>query len=251
MRLAACLVVLVFALPARAAERLEAETAVDVPLVVAAAAIYAGLGLGVNRQVVHDDPPAARPGGIDGLAPLRLDRDYARASDWLFGAAVAGAGLAAGWDGSADDELGHRVLLLAETLALAGAVNETYKHAVRRPRPYTYEERKGKVDDDLSFFSGHTTGVAAASVFTARSLDLTGHLTAGERVAAYGGAALLTAAVGTLRVAAGKHFPSDVLVGAAVGGAIGWLVPELHRSGAVAAGGTGKNGVGLTFTLAI
>jgi membrane-associated phospholipid phosphatase len=34
--------------------------------------------------------------------------------------------------------------------------------------------------------------------------------------------------VGALRVAAGKHFPTDIIVGAVLGSAIGWLVPTLH-----------------------
>ena len=41
----------------------------------------------------------------------------------------------------------------------------------------------------------------------------------------FGGAA----AVGTLRVAAGRHFPTDVLAGAALGSLIGWLIPTVHR----------------------
>lgn len=37
------------------------------------------------------------------------------------------------------------------------------------------------------------------------------------------------AAVSTLRVVAGKHFPTDVVAGAALGSGIGWLVPTVHR----------------------
>lgn len=44
------------------------------------------------------------------------------------------------------------------------------------------------------------------------------------------GAGLATASsVAILRVAAGKHYPSDVVMGAAMGSFIGWLVPMLHR----------------------
>ena len=34
--------------------------------------------------------------------------------------------------------------------------------------------------------------------------------------------------VAALRVAAGKHFPTDVVAGAALGSAVGWLVPTIH-----------------------
>ena len=38
----------------------------------------------------------------------------------------------------------------------------------------------------------------------------------------------LAATTGALRVAAHKHFPTDVLAGAALGSAIGWFVPQLY-----------------------
>ena len=36
-------------------------------------------------------------------------------------------------------------------------------------------------------------------------------------------------ATGYLRVSAGKHFPTDVIAGYAVGAFVGWLIPELHK----------------------
>ena len=42
-------------------------------------------------------------------------------------------------------------------------------------------------------------------------------------------AALIPAITGYLRVKAGRHFTSDVLVGFLVGAAVGWVIPELHR----------------------
>jgi membrane-associated phospholipid phosphatase len=42
------------------------------------------------------------------------------------------------------------------------------------------------------------------------------------------GAEALAATTAVLRVEAGKHFWSDVAVGALVGSAVGYLVPELH-----------------------
>jgi membrane-associated phospholipid phosphatase len=40
----------------------------------------------------------------------------------------------------------------------------------------------------------------------------------------------VAAGVGVLRVVAGKHYPTDVLAGAAAGALIGWAVPALHRA---------------------
>jgi membrane-associated phospholipid phosphatase len=131
-----------------------------------------------------------------------------------------------GWAGGPAD----RLLLYSEAILIDGAVTEVAKWAVRRPRPYTYDARLGEADDDLSFFSGHTSWLAAASFSTARSIDLTTSPSLGARIGLYGSAAAVTAVMGAMRVAAGMHYPSDVLVGAAVGASIGWLVPELHRS---------------------
>ena len=45
------------------------------------------------------------------------------------------------------------------------------------------------------------------------------------------GASLLTASViGYLRYESGSHFPTDILTGAIVGSAIGYLIPFIHRS---------------------
>ena len=42
-------------------------------------------------------------------------------------------------------------------------------------------------------------------------------------------AAALPALTGYLRIRAGRHYPSDVLVGYLVGGAVGYLIPTLHK----------------------
>ena len=44
-------------------------------------------------------------------------------------------------------------------------------------------------------------------------------------------AAVVPAATGIMRQQAGKHFWTDVVLGYALGAAIGVLVPELHRVG--------------------
>ena len=37
------------------------------------------------------------------------------------------------------------------------------------------------------------------------------------------------AGVGYMRYESGRHFPTDIIVGAAVGSALGWGIPALHR----------------------
>jgi membrane-associated phospholipid phosphatase len=47
----------------------------------------------------------------------------------------------------------------------------------------------------------------------------------------WAGSLLTASVVGYLRYEAGMHFPTDILVGALVGGTIGHVIPWLHRVG--------------------
>ena len=75
--------------------------------------------------------------------------------------------------------------------------------------------------------SGHTSTTFAAAAAYASILQRRGEAGkhTAEIVALFGAAAL----TGVLRVSAHKHFPTDVIAGAALGTAIGWAVPRLHR----------------------
>jgi membrane-associated phospholipid phosphatase len=221
------LALLVLAFPAAARERLTVDPAVDVPVTAAAAAIW----FLPEPPVPAPYDPGVAPHGLDGLAPTHPHAAAANASDAVLQIALWGGLAVSGIDGALDGDLPGRLLLQVEAAAIAGALTSITKAAATRPRPYTYgDHRVVRPADQVSFFSGHTSATAAAAFAAARGLDLTGDGSTGERVLLYGGAGLITAAVGTLRVAAGQHFPTDVIAGALVGGAVGFLVPELHRA---------------------
>jgi len=111
-----------------------------------------------------------------------------------------------------------------------------YTLLVQRPRPYTYNshekiqrftEKEGK-DSCLSFFSGHSSlsfsaAVAGSYLFALSSRDNQ------ARAVIWGVELALASATANLRVRAGKHFYSDVIVGALVGSAVGFAVPYLHE----------------------
>ncbi|MBN2799513.1 MAG: phosphatase PAP2 family protein [Deltaproteobacteria bacterium] len=211
-------------LSAALATPLQADPAVDLPLVLGAGSVWLSLYTQPGRQTLPDSTTEA-PRGLDALAPTTLHEGVAGISDAvLYGSIGLGLGATALREDRAD-----AVLLYAEALAVNGALTELAKHAVRRPRPYTLSGTALDADDNKSFFSGHTSFVAATAFTTARAWDLEHDLSGGQRALAYGLAAWLTAGTGAMRVAAAKHFPSDVITGAMVGGAVGWLVPELHR----------------------
>jgi len=93
-------------------------------------------------------------------------------------------------------------------LLAAEGMSEGLKRATHRPRP----DRS----DQQSFPSGHVTEAASFATLAYRNLA-TYPLSSVERGAAGIGLIGLTAATGWARIEAGKHFPSDVLAGAAIG----------------------------------
>ena len=124
-------------------------------------------------------------------------------------------------------------VILAETVLLNEAATGITKALVARPRPYTYNAETPEAvrisrDNNFSFFSGHTSYSAALSFFTAKTIhDYVDR--PGVRTLAWTGAILWPAATGFFRYKAGKHFPTDVLVGYAVGASLGILIPHLHK----------------------
>lgn len=130
--------------------------------------------------------------------------------------------------------------VLAEALFVDGGLNAMVKFAVRRPRPLTYNaavpsEERTAPDASLSFYSEHTS--LAFTAATAYSyLFALRHPRSPWRWVVLGATEAMAAGTAALRVVAGKHFYSDVLVGAAMGAAVGLTVPLLHvlPKGAVA-----------------
>ena len=125
-------------------------------------------------------------------------------------------------------------VMLLETVLLNEALTGMTKALVTRPRPFTYNEtlsseERTTDDNTFSFFSGHTSHSAALAFFTARVISVYVDRPA-VRTVAWTVAALLPAATGWMRYEAGKHFPTDVVVGYAVGASVGLLIPYLHRS---------------------
>ncbi len=132
-----------------------------------------------------------------------------------------------GWSGLLTD-----VVLLQEALMISSALVSYSKTLRVHPTPLVYgssasdgEKRAGH--NVSSFFSGHTTAAFTAAVFTGYTYQLK-HPESPLVPWVWGGSMAAAATVGSLRVAAGKHFPSDVLAAAAVGSLCGYLVPRLH-----------------------
>jgi membrane-associated phospholipid phosphatase len=116
-------------------------------------------------------------------------------------------------------------VVYGETLAVSGALVTITKTIVQRPRPYLYAlGAVGGPADYSSFYSGHTT--LAFAVLTAASM--TYELRHGPSPWPWVITAILGTSVAAERVIAGKHFYTDVAVGAVTGVAVGLLIPWLH-----------------------
>ena len=132
-----------------------------------------------------------------------------------------------------DADTGERGMIYGESIAATLLLTATTKYLVQRPRPYVYGENSNnehaseEPDAHLSFFSGHastsfTAAVAGSTLYAAQSDS------DAASAALWGTELALASMTSTLRVRAGKHFPSDVVVGALIGTGVGVVVPRLH-----------------------
>lgn len=121
------------------------------------------------------------------------------------------------------------LLVVVQAAVLAADVNQLVKLSVGRQRPYAHygnwtADQGPDPDDDLSFYSGHSSlafslAAAAGTVSSLRGYRSTPWVWAGGMTIAAG--------VAFLRVAGDKHYLTDVLTGAAIGTAFGIAVPRL------------------------
>ena len=124
-------------------------------------------------------------------------------------------------------------IMYVETLLLSTFI-PSFGKANERIRPYVYNEdapldKKQEPWARRSFFSGHTTWAFSSAVFFATVYS--DYFTDSEwKPYVWGGSLLAASTVGYLRVASGAHFPTDVLLGAAVGSAIGYFIPYIYRN---------------------
>ena len=237
-------------------EDLRVALAIDLPITLGALALW--VGTEIAKPWVG--PVTCRwcdtPGSLnrfDALGRAAFDgRDHAaaaRASDVLgFGVAPV---LAIGLDlvGTLTDaprgrrarRFGIDVLLIAEATTTAMAANQLAKFALARRRPSSIDEPSDgtrAIDENLSYYSGHTT-LAFALASSAGMVMTLRHARIAPAVWALGLATATTTAM--LRVAGDRHYASDVLTGAVIGSAIGVLVPLLHRAPAsLRLGGSGS-----------
>ena len=191
--------------------------------------IGTGILLGVVPSIfdINTSPPSCAP--CDPSMVPAFDRWMIReyqpawgtASDFALIALLAGTWIDLG---TRDDGLRY-LAASAEAAAWTFGITQITKAVVGRLRPVLYtqnaEEAAKELDNKRSFPSGHTS---MAFSFATSYWQMSPNESGFKRWLTMGGAM----AVGTFRVAAAKHFPSDVVAGAALGTGVAVVVHEVR-----------------------
>ncbi len=123
--------------------------------------------------------------------------------------------------------------LYLEAMSITGLLYTGSTYVTNRYRPLAYNPEAG--DERFgggaknSFFAGHVALVGTSTFFTAK-VFADYHPESKLRHVLYGVAIASTGATAYLRHRGGKHFPSDIVLGTAVGTLTGLLVPHFHKN---------------------
>jgi len=142
---------------------------------------------------------------------------------------LAGAGLVLARRGEPQAAAAEDIAVYGQALLVTSGLTQVFKTVIARPRPYVYDASpSGRVarDDVSSFPSGHASAAFAAAAAYWSIMHRRGE--AGRRTPQIIGLFALASATAALRVAAHKHFPTDVVAGAVLGTGVGWALPQLH-----------------------
>lgn len=171
--------------------------------------------------------------GFDQSAAYRYSKTASNVSDVVYGVAAVAPCLLFTDEAMRKDWQTISVMYV-ETLEWFGATTMITKGTVKRIRPYVYNpdvamDEKYSTEAQQSFFSGHSTIAFASAVFVS-TVYSEYHPDSEWKPYIWTGSLLAASAVGYLRYAAGQHYPSDILVGAIVGSALGYTIPWLHKT---------------------
>lgn len=128
-------------------------------------------------------------------------------------------------------------LIITESTVVAGVLNQIVKFAFARERPFVhYLPRAPNAlraltaspsDDNLSFYSGHTTLAFTVATASGTVASMRGYRLA---PAVWASGLTLASTVAYLRIAADKHYFSDVITAVAIGSIVGVGVPLIFHS---------------------
>lgn len=129
---------------------------------------------------------------------------------------------------------GQIMAMYGEAASINLGMTVITKSLFRRPRPFVFNsevlmEEKLTRNAKTSFVSGHASLTALNCFFVAQVYS-DFYPDNKWKPVVWGAAATIPAVTGYLRVAAGKHYPTDVATGYIMGATIGILVPHFHKN---------------------
>ena len=219
------------------------KLAVDIPLtaVTAAWSLYAFPKIYDKRDISPEELDNLDKNNINGFDRWAADvyhEDAAKNSDIFFYAAMP-LPLVLLIDREIRKDALKVGFLYLEAMSVTGLFYTGSAYLWDRFRPLTYykgapndsELRADQLSGNArnSFLGGHPALVATSSFFVA-SVYADYHPESKFKYVLYGVAAVATGGTAYLRHRGGKHFPSDLLVGTAIGTLSGLMVPRLHKN---------------------
>ncbi len=221
--------------PVYAKDTLEIVPLIDIPLTLSTGAVGATIALirperfvpvdfKGNRQLIN---PIDKP--FAGIYRPRA----ASVSDLTVVATILASPIILAFSHNKPNEYLDELLLVTESISLSNFVLQITKTAVSRPRPLMYAEglsakERARADNFLSFFSGHAS-TAFTFATTTTMLTACSDVQKSLKISTATLTLSLATATALLRVAAGKHFPTDIFSGALIGAAASIIVIETHR----------------------
>ncbi len=243
LMLAAALCLGLCAPKVHARENYEITASDDIPLSIAAIATSVFGSYLYSQMEVPEQGELRQPSELfpwDRRVAGRYSETADRMSD--VGALLAVAPLAIGgyaWynGNSSGKEFATFSLMFVQSVLFQSGINLAIRSLEIWPRPYIYSEsedgkkmaEKAKGEAYGSFFSGHASAAFTVAVFTSEWYSET-HPNSVNMGIVRALAFSLAGLEGVLRIAAGKHYPTDILVGALVGTGVSYGVLGLHKN---------------------
>lgn len=126
-------------------------------------------------------------------------------------------------------------LLYLEAMGTTGVFYTTSAMLANRYRPYAYNNNldigtRQRGGAKNSFYAGHVALVGTSTFFISKVLSDYHPEWGAKKWILYSLAAGATATTGLMRLKAGQHFKTDVILGAIMGPTVGILVPQIHKN---------------------
>jgi membrane-associated phospholipid phosphatase len=216
--------------------RLSFNSAIDLP-VIAATGIAVGAFTLFEENLSPSQCRWCQPNGFDSSARNQLrwsNHNLANNLSHITGfvltpAWALGTHAWLDWKHNDSKSFYEDALVISETTLIAGLVGQAIQFSVGRERPDTHYlgAHANQNARNTSFYSGHSTIAFALATSSGTVASLRGRE---EAPLIWAGGLVFAGFTSYLRVAADRHYLTDVLVGAAAGSAIGFAVPYFFHA---------------------